>query len=439
MFKKIFNGIKRVVFRNKELINRYGENNNKVCMVVWNTFETDARVTKEAKSLIKGGKQVTVVAVHQPNRTKREEVKDGIHIVRVDRSIRKASDSVSNQSTAKQFRPTQANVKSNTNSKTPQRRSANPLKMLKKYLVFVPKTVVNVRFFTNAYRQKAGVYHSHDLNTLIPTFLVSRLRGAKLIYDAHEVSTDRAGWKNIWFWEKVESFIIKKADQVITTNETRANFFKERYNIKKPWIIRNVPPYEELLNSNRIRDEFNIPNDEPIILYQGGIQRERGIENMVKVIPRVKKGCFVFIGNGALKPTIMELAHELSVNDRTIFVGAVPNEILLTYTASADIGLQLLQDTCFNHYSACSNKIHEYIMAGIPVVSSDLPEMRRLIDTTDTGILVDPENLEMIADAINRLLNDHDLYQRLKENTKEAAKLHQWENEEVTLLELYRS
>lgn len=416
--------IKRVIFRQDNLLKHKAIVNNKVCMVVWNTFETDARVTKEATTLIRSGKKVRVVAVHQPGRTERQEILHDIMVIRVDRTVKKQS--------AK----TKSVNASNETIKSPVAQYSLKSRMRKKFQ-FVPKLIINIRFFLEAYKQDAGVYHAHDLNTLIPVYLATRLRGALLVYDAHEVSTDRAGWSNKALWEKIEGFLIKKADKVITTNLTRAEYFQEAYRIPLPNIIKNVPPFEKVVSTNKLRKTFLIPNDEPVILYQGGIQRDRGLENMIKMVPLLNRGKLVFLGNGRLKPELIRLVDDMNLNEKVFFMDAVPNKDLLSYTSSATIGLQLLINSCFNHYSACSNKLNEYMMAGIPVVASDLPEIKRTIDEFETGILVDPENLEQIADAINTLLTNTSLYQSFKVNTSRAAAQNKWENEESVLLNIY--
>lgn len=423
--------IRRVLFREPSLLEDRANNNKNVCMVVWNTFETDARVTKEATTLIDAGKKVTVVAVHQHNRTKRNELVKGISVIRVDRTLRKLKSNTKHMNSP-------PNQIQQTNDVTEHFSTKQKLKKkIRSLFRFVPRFIINVRFFKEAFLQNAGIYHSHDLNTLIPVYLASRLRGAKLIYDAHEVSTDRAGWKNKRFWEFIERILIKKADKVITTNLTRAEYFKEHYNIKIPYIIKNVPPYEKVLASNTIREILCIPQEEPIILYQGGLQRDRGLENMIRVVPNVIKGKFVFLGNGKLKYDLLRLVDEVGVKDRVYFIEAVPNEKLLEYTSSATIGLQLLINTCFNHYSACSNKLNEYMMAGLPVVASDLPEIRRTVEEFETGILVNPEDLNEISKAINELLSNKELYLYYKKNTEFAAKENNWENERAKLLEIY--
>lgn len=423
--------LRRIFFRSPEVLQDYQKNNQKVCMVVWNTFETDARVTKEARTLMKNGKNVTVVAVHQPGRTKPYENLDNLKVIRINRTLRRQKQGgVGNQRLA-------AEKIGNTVSS-----SANPRTSLKKKVrglfKFVPITIINIRFFLEAFKQNSGIYHANDLNTLVPVYLASRLRGAKLIYDAHEVSTDRVGWKNKRYWEWIEKKIMNRADATITTNYTRAAYFRDRYHIPLPYIVKNVPPYEEIMKTHILHDQLKLDYSIPIVLYQGGLQADRGLENMIQLIPLVESAHFVFIGDGRLKQNLILMAEEIGVTDRTHFLGAIPNSDLLTYTSSATIGLQLLLNTCFNHYSACSNKLHEYIMAGIPVVGSDLPEIRRVIEDTETGILVNPDDIQEIAASINKLLTSEALYKKYSENTKTAALKHRWENEEQALLEAYQ-
>lgn len=421
--------LKRILFRQKKLLSEYASINPKVCMVVWNTFETDARVTKEALTLLDQGKDVTVIAVHQPGRTKEVEVKDGLNIIRVIRTFKKVSNHSLTHSNSEAPKTLKVN--------DVERKKTSLKSKIRKLFTFVPKWIINIRFFWEAYRQDAGVYHSHDLNTLIPVFLASRLRGAKLIYDAHEVSTDRAGWKNKKYWEFVEGILIRKADEVITTNLTRAEYFKEHYHIPLPKIIKNVPPFQTVTSKNLIREILGISDEVPIILYQGGLQADRGLENMVKMMQNIEFGELVFLGNGSMKEELKKMVVDLKVQNKVHFIDAVPNEDLLNYTASATIGLQLLLNTCFNHYSACSNKLNEYMMAGIPVIASDFPEIRRIVEKYEVGYLVDPENVEEITEYVKGLLNNQTKLAEFKKNTVLAAQNNKWENEIPVLLDIY--
>jgi len=421
----VINTLKRILGRERKIIAQYERANPKVCMVVWNTFVTDARVTREAKSLIELGREVTVIAVHEPGKTRKQEVKDGIRIIRVKRPF------VSGKINTK-FKPEQATIIKRPTLKMKAKYWLKPMIQLS------IKWLIGLKFLYYAIREKAGVYHAHDLNTLIPVYIASRMRGTRLVYDAHEISTDRAGWGNKKIWQLVEKILIRRADEVITTNLTRAEYLRSIYEIPLPTIVHNVPNYISLQRTNLLREKLNIPDSKPILLYQGGIQRERGLETLIEAMEWINPSAvLVFIGNGSLKHKLIYMVDQLNLKSRVYFMDAVPMDQLLYYTASADIGMQVLQNTCFNHYSACSNKLFEYIMAGIPVIASDLPEMRKIIETSMTGLLIDPRDPRNIADAVNRLLEDKELYQTFSRNTREASKIYNWENEKHHLQKLY--
>ncbi len=359
-------------------------------MLVWNYFQTDARVTNEAITVGKEGKDVTVIALNDHKTTPEFEDRGDFKVTRVSR-------------------------------KSPK----------------FQKLFTTLRLAAAAIKEKAGVYHANDLNTTIPGFIASRFWGTRLIYDAHEVSTDRMGWKFKKLYYLLEKFMIRRADVVITTNETRAKFFQETYGINKPVILRNAPRYQVLNSDNRIRQTLGIPEEIKIVLYQGGLQPERGLENLVRAVSDLSDVVLVFIGYGKLEEKLKLLVKNEGVEDKVFFLGMIPNEELLKWTASADVGMQVLQNTCFNHYSSISNKIHEYIMAGIPVVASDLPEMKNIVNSYGAGVTVDPDDPKSIREGICFLLRDDAEYKKYKQNCYEAAKVLNWEHEEEKLLKIY--
>lgn len=361
-------------------------------MLVWNYFQTDARVTNEAITVAKAGKDVTVIALNDHKTTPEFEDRGEFKVRRVSRKS-----------------------------------------------LGLTRLITTVRLIWAALTERAGIYHSNDLNTTIPGFLASRLWGTRLIYDAHEVSTDRMGWKHKKLYYMLERFMIRRADIVITTNETRANFFIQTYNIKMPIILRNAPRYQVVSSDDRIRKKLGISCGIKIVLYQGGLQPERGLENLVKAVPEIPNVVLVFIGYGKLEEHLKSLVKNQSLGHKVFFLGMIPNEDLLKWTASADVGMQVLLNTCFNHYSSISNKIHEYIMAGIPIVASDLPEMKKIVEGYNVGVTVNPDDPLSIREGISFLLKDQAEYNKFKLNCYKTAKILNWENEEEKLVEIYSS
>lgn len=373
-------------------MSQYEKENKKVCMLVWNYFQTDARVTNEAITVSKLGKDVTVIALNDHETTPEFEDRGEFKVRRVSRKPR-----------------------------------------------FLTRLTTTIRLFWAALNERAGIYHSNDLNTTIPGFIASRFWGTRLVYDAHEVSTDRMGWKYKKLYYILEKFMIRRADVVITTNETRANFFKQTYNIKMPVILKNAPRYQVVSSDDRIRQMLGISQETKIVLYQGGLQPERGLENLVKAVSGIPNIVLVFIGYGKLEEHLKSLVKNQNLDHKVFFLGMIPNEELLKWTASADIGMQVLQNTCFNHYSSISNKIHEYIMAGIPIVASSLPEMKKIVEGFNLGVTVDPDNPESIREGICFLLEDSVRYKKFKQNCYKVSKMLNWENEEDKLIKIYSS
>lgn len=405
--------------------------NEKVCMTVWNHFITDARVTKEAKTLSQHGKDVTVVAIRDLLNTKKAEVKDGFKVFRFMRLI----DLVKYKKTPK----AKANTVREFSTARKQRRTflQSIKRGLRKAFILVDKGFINVCFFYFAWRVRANVYHAHDLNTALPVYIAARLRGARYIYDAHEISTDRVGWQNKRLWKFIEKRIVCNADGFITTNTSRADFFKKEYGVKQVTVVRNVPEYEEIQRSQRIRSELGIASEVPVILYQGGLQPDRGLEIMVDIMQDFPDAVLVMIGEGKLRAVLEEKIASHELENRVKLLGRVPMDELLSYTASATIGLQLLKNTCLNHYTACSNKLYEYLMAEIPVVASDFPELRKVVVDEEVGLVVDPDDRNAIIHCIYKLLRDKAFYNKCRNNAALAKRKYHWSLEEASLLSLY--
>lgn len=404
---------------------------DKVCMTVWNHFITDARVTKEAKTLSRHGKDVTVIAIHDRLNTKKTEVKAGFRVYRFTRLI----DLIKRKKTPKATVNTPRHIPAPRKQRRTIRQSIKH--SLRKAFILVDKGFINLCFFYFAWKMKADVYHAHDLNTALPAYIAARLRRARYIYDAHEISTDRVGWKNKRLWKFIEKRIIRNADGFITTNTSRADFFKKEYGIHQVTVVRNVPEYRECRESKRIRSQLGIASQVSVLLYQGGLQPDRGLEMMVDVMRDIPDAVMVFIGEGKLRSALEEKIARLHLENRVKLLGRVPMEELLSYTASATIGLQLLRNTCLNHYTACSNKLYEYLMAELPVVASDFPELRKVVVDEGVGLVVNPDDRDAVVNSIYKLLNDEMLYNKCRKNARQAKRKYQWSLEEHNLLSLY--
>lgn len=288
-------------------------------------------------------------------------------------------------------------------------------------------------------KKKYDLYHSNDLNTLPQGFICSkwRLKKKPLIYDSHEVQTSRTGYDSP-IYGMVEQHFIKRIDSMIVENHTRAKYNEDLYGFY-PNVVHNYPfLHTEVLNERvNLHKILQLPADEKILLYQGGIQAGRGLKQLIQAVPKFKEGILVLIGDGRIKPDLVKMVNEMNLQEKIKFIPKVPLSELPKYTKNAYLGFQVLNNTNFNHYSASSNKLFEYMMAGVPVVACDFPEIKRVIEGENTGICIDSHNPSAIADAVNRLLEDRELHNQLSENSLKASKIYNWESEKECFLNVY--
>lgn len=228
-----------------------------------------------------------------------------------------------------------------------------------------------------------------------------------------------------------------RADGSITTTGARAKFFARAYRIKRPVVLQNRPRRQQLQQSNRIRKELGLDQPWPIVLYQGGVQQGRGLERLARVAAGVPDAYFVFIGGGRLDTSLRSVAAELGLQARMRFIPTVALAELPSYTASADIGVQPIENTCLNHYTTDSNKLFEYVQAGLPVIASDLPEIRHVVRAHDLGLLVPPGDSAALAAALRELVANQDMREYYAAQSRKAAAFLSWESQEQDLLALY--
>jgi len=417
-----------------------------VSMVVWNTFETDARVLKEAQTLVAAGYRVTITALHTPGVTQqRETVEPGIEVRRVLRSPvmlipsrrrRVAQWNAARREAAEQsVSQTASEPASQTVSQPFSQAEPGPVR---RFLSQCFRLNTQFLLLLSLLHSRPDVVHAHDANTLVIAWLAARLSRARLVYDAHEISTDREGYAGVRrFIGAVEKRLMPRVDASITTTAMRARFFVRAYGVPRPAVLQNRPRYQALEASGRLREVLSLSEDWPIIVYQGGLQPGRGLEDLVRAAAEVEGAYFVLIGGGKLAGPLRELAESMGLSERVFLIPTVPLSELLSYTASADIGVQPIRNTCLNHLSTDSNKLFEYAMAGLPVVASAFPEIRRIVQGHDIGLLYDPETPGELVKALNTMVASPELRARYRENALSHRQALSWEAQEHVLVDLY--
>jgi glycosyltransferase involved in cell wall biosynthesis len=378
-----------------------------VCMHVHGPARTDQRVMREASALAEAGYRVTVVDVEPDRQRPHEEVVDGVRL----RHIVMPSWFVSTR-----FKPW-----------------------------FLVKLVRMLAIGSwNLFRTHADVYHAQDISALPMCYVVALLRGKQLIYDAHELPLEGSVYTR---WPRLSAFAVRVLRQitarcvaVITVSPPIGPVLRERFGSPEVAIIRNLPHYTAPLNSDRLRTQLGVSADTRIALYQGYLLEDRWLDGLVRAAAHLDDGhLIVILGKGQMTPILERLIAQEGVGDRVKLVSAVPYAELLSWTASADLGLTLFAPDYSESIRLClPNKLFEYLMAGLPVLSSALPAIEEVIHRYGVGRVVSPLNPERVGGAISALLNDVDALARMRKNALAAAKQELcWEVERMKLVSLY--
>jgi glycosyltransferase involved in cell wall biosynthesis len=310
---------------------------------------------------------------------------------------------------------------------------------------YVGRIAVLARVCVEVLRTPAHVYHSHDIHVGPVSWLASRLRRAKLVYDGHELWGEPAGpgvraRLVARAGALIERLMVRTSDVVITTNPSRADVLRRRHGREDIAVLTNVPPLQPEVTPL----DPGYPAGKRVLLYQGWIVAEaRCFEETVQALPLLDDDIhLVILGFGwdSARDQIRRWAQEAGVDQRVHFLPPRPWGELVATAAAATVGLVPIRGGLLNHRLGDTNKLHEYLMGGLPVVASDLPEIRRVATMGEppVGELFDPSSSESIAHAVRTVLEDPERYAARRVQARRLAEEHlNWDVEERRLLALY--
>jgi glycosyltransferase involved in cell wall biosynthesis len=258
-----------------------------------------------------------------------------------------------------------------------------------------------------ARRISPRVIHAHDLPCLILGVLLRAIcSDCCLVYDAHELWPDMAGRRptEARLGRFLERWAIRRAKVVITVNKLAAGTLETRYGTLRLVPIGNkTQPYEGRTDLH-LRELSGASGEETLVLCLGTFSQGRGLRKLVEAIGLVRPPVrLVFLGDGPAAPELRRWVTAYGVEHRVSFLPAVSQRDLPGWIRGADIGVILYEDTCLNHRLAQPNKLFQFLEAGVPVVASNLPGIREIVETYGVGELVPPNNTPAIAAAIQRL------------------------------------
>lgn len=300
----------------------------------------------------------------------------------------------------------------------------------------------NTRLFFFLLFRRCDVLVSNDLDTLLPNYLISKIKRRPLVFDSHENFTEvpelegRRWVKSTW--KAIEKMIFPKLHDVFTVNDSLAEIFRRQYGIDVR-VVRNVP-YARDYRVEKSREQLGLPDSRRIILMQGaGINIDRGAEETIRAMRFLNHDyLLLIIGGGDVLADLKDQAADLMAAGKVRFLPRLPYEELYQYTVHADLGLSLDKDTNLNYRYSLPNKLFDYIQARVPVLASRLPEVGRIINDYRIGDFIDHHDPQHIAGKIREMTSDPTRIAKWKENLTFAAAELCWENEINSLTAVYR-
>ena len=379
----------------------------RIANVVLNDFTRDNRVLKISRSLASAGHEVTVVALHKAGLEFQEEHDNW----RVSRTrIRSAA--------------------------LPRGTVFGAIKMGELALKLVWKW------------RKVDAWHCNDIEAFVLGWCAQRLNPRlKLVYDCHEFEAERnakpAIERRLVGW--LERRMIRKAHAVITVSPSIAEAYRQRYadfGIPQVHLVRNIPEREPAENASansfdfpdHFRGRFGIPQDGFIALYQGAFTYNRGLETALEAMEGLEASGIhlVLMGYGPLQHLVDEAARRWP---HVHVHPAVPYEEVLSHTRRADVGLVSVKPTCLSYLYCLPNKLFEYILSGVPVLTNDLPDCRALVEELGVGEVVEDDSPRGWQQALVQLRERGT--QGFQSGLESAPVRISWNQEKATLEAIY--
>lgn len=299
----------------------------------------------------------------------------------------------------------------------------------------------NIRLFFFLLFHKANLLLSNDLDTALPNFFISRLKGINMIYDSHEYFTETpelVGRPRVQkVWKRIEGFVVPRLKEMITVCDSIADLFHEKYGVTCH-VVRNIPP-RAALPAKGDKKALNLPEDKHLLVLQGsGINIQRGAEELVEAMKYLDDCYLMIIGGGDVLPVLKRMVGEMHIDDRVRFLPRMPYANMMAYTQLAELGFVLDKDTNLNYRYCLPNKLFDFIQAGVPIVASHLVEIEKIIKKYHIGLFIPDHQPTSIAETIKAGLSDASLRAVWQEGMAQAAEDLCWENEQQTLIEIYK-
>lgn len=293
-----------------------------------------------------------------------------------------------------------------------------------------------VKLFFKLFYLKPNLLISNDLDTLLPNYLVSKIKRVPIIYDSHELFTEVPELQNNRFkkgcWKLLESTIVPRLKHLLTVNNSIATIYKSLYG-KDFKVVRNIPD-NKVPEKLKTKKELGLPEDKFIIILQGaGINMDRGAEELIESFKLLDERFFLLIiGSGDVWQKLVKLSSNEKLISKVRLIERLPKSELMHYTYNATIGVSIDKSTNLNYYNSLPNKVFDYAYAGLPILASNLPEIAFLVNKYQIGLIINSHEPSAIAQGINEMISSSN-FLKWKENCKELIRENNWEIERQVL------
>ena len=298
----------------------------------------------------------------------------------------------------------------------------------------------NIKLFIRLLFIKTNYILANDLDTLTPNFIISKIRKKVLFYDSHEYFTGVPELTSSpikqKIWKKLEDFMLPKIKNIYTVNDAVKNKYESIYPQLNLKIIRNIPPKLKL-------DPIPLPKaweNKVVLLMQGiGINPGRGGMELLLAFANLPQNyILVYIGGGLEWGAIDEKRKALGIQNRVEMYAKMTPSLLKRYTPLAHIGFTLDGSKDENYLFNLPNKLFDYIHAGVPIIATPIPEVKKIIEQYQVGICLNNTNPKEMAQAIEQFMANRSYYNTCKQNTFTAATELCWQKEQEKLIEIYK-
>ena len=376
-----------------------------IVSLVDNPCNPDSRVMRMAETLVSAGHAVTIVCKHV-DPLPRDETVNGDRYLRVPMR-------------ARTLRPRSGLFK------------------FRAFTSFVEDTVKKLR---------PTVIHANDLIALPAATSIGRNIGAKVVYDVHDLylhgPKKRSALGN-WHGRNVEGHNIRVADSVITVSDSLAGHLQKSYRIPLPKVVLNAPDVRAVTGESvsilGLREIVGLPPETPLAVYTGLRHSNRGLDRLVRALGMVPDMHLALVGHsmGNIDDSLNHIAALEQIENRLHILPPVPHDLVTAFISSADFGVIPCDFNCLNDQYSMPHKLFESVFAGLPTAVSDLPEMRRFVELTRAGIVMNARNIEDIAATMRKMAAEKDALRLGPEKVAALKRKYGWPAQAKVLLGVY--